>query len=127
MGNLNINMKFYALLLAVVCIMSSVEANETFESSELASGRCKAVARKFVKGWYKLDTNRNGKLTWTEMYFSTSDGPEPTVNPRHGLKPTALRFTATGRSGLEPRTTLHGHTSGQRLERNTNADLSEFP
>ena len=61
-------MKFYALLLAVVCIMSSVEANETFESSELASGRCKAVARKFVKGWYKLDTNRNGKLTWTEMY-----------------------------------------------------------
>merc|ERR1712021_311406 len=68
MGNLNINMKFYALLLAVVCIMSSVEANETFESSELMSQRCKAVASKFVKGWYKLDTNKNGKLTWVEMY-----------------------------------------------------------
>ena len=61
-------MKFYALILAVLMVVTSVEANEIQESNELVSAKCKAVSRKFVKGWYKMDTNRDGKLTWIEMY-----------------------------------------------------------
>merc|ERR1712160_177727 len=69
MGNhLNINMKFSALLLAVVGVMSSVEANETFESSELMSKKnCKAVRARFQKTWKRIDGNDDKKVTWKEM------------------------------------------------------------
>merc|ERR1711935_314104 len=57
MGNhLNINMKFSALLLAVVGVMSSVEANETFESSVLVSEKhCKAVQARFHRSWKAMN------------------------------------------------------------------------
>ena len=61
-------MKFFALLLAFVCVVTSAEANETFESSEIAlkSKRCKFIKKRFYKRMSKIDTNRNGKMTWNE-------------------------------------------------------------
>ena len=60
-------MKFYALLLAALCVMTpSVEANETFESSELASARCARAATRFNRMWSKLDTDNSGTVTAKE-------------------------------------------------------------
>merc|ERR1711935_928681 len=71
MGNhLKINMKFFALLLAFVCVVTSVEANSygrlprngnrysplTFETSERKS--CWHLKRRFKKWWYKIDRRR---------------------------------------------------------------------
>ena len=60
-------MKFYALLLALLCVMNMVEATQ-FDDTELQSAKCKKIEKRFVKGWKKLDTNQDGKLTWVEMY-----------------------------------------------------------
>ena len=45
-------MKFYALLLALLCVMNMVEATQLDDTTELASARCKKIAKRFVKGWY---------------------------------------------------------------------------
>ena len=61
-------MKFFSLLLAVVGVMSSVEANETFESSVLVSEKhCKAVQARFHRSWKAVDENDDKKVTWKEM------------------------------------------------------------
>merc|ERR1711988_302359 len=68
MGNYFNIMRFFALVLALLVIMNFAEASATEESSELMSARCRRIAKKFVRHWYKIDRNKNGRIYWAEMY-----------------------------------------------------------
>merc|ERR1719231_1309240 len=59
-------MKFILVILSLLAVMVAAN-NEVTKNAELMSARCKGVAKRFVRGWYKVDTNRNGKVTWPEM------------------------------------------------------------
>ena len=67
-------MRFTALLLAAVAVMSTnVEASSSFEETELHkmtkaqhAKMCKRMAARFAITWNKLDTNRDNQVTARE-------------------------------------------------------------
>merc|ERR1719284_1768250 len=104
-------MKFILVILSLLAVMVAAN-NEVTENAELMSARCKGVAKRFVRGWYKVDTNRNGKVTWPEMArfyvkWARSHGKSNAWIKAHGRE-----STDTGKSGLVPRTTSTGNKSG---------------
>ena len=56
-------MKFTAILLALVAFTNSVEASETFETTNLTSKKCKYADYYFDQAWGKVDTNGDMYVT----------------------------------------------------------------
>jgi len=64
-------MKFFALIVAAVALMSSVEANEQLEQTDLMSAVCKNKYARFNRTYRMIDANNTGKIyKWEWLAFA---------------------------------------------------------